>query len=479
MTLIGEESTLPDERPTPVRGVALHGTCRPANGPGPVGAGLCRPTEFDDDVSLGAACEAYVAIDAAGRVLRWNPAAAELFGYAPAVAIGQDVADLIAPEHLRAAHRTGLERYLSTRRGRVVGQRLEVTAMHRDGRQFPVELALWEVRGEGQTWFASMMRDISDLVAAREAAQAAADRARAAQHELATLVHHAPIGMALVGLDGRWLVVNPALSRLTGFTQPELLASTFQAITHPDDLDADLHLLRQLTAGEITDYSLDKRYRRQDGTYIWANLSVTLVRDDAGAPSHFISQILDITERRTFQEELERRATTDPLTSLADRGVLNERTRQALSALSRAEGRVGLLLLDLDNFKPINDTHGHLAGDAVLVEVAQRLLANARGQDLAARFGGDEFAILLVGASGHNGLLALAQRILAAIRLPIVLPSGISVQLTASIGVAVSDHPDCYTASLYGRADQALYAVKAVGGNAARIDDGDGESGRE
>lgn len=433
-------------------------------------ASLPVPAESDGDLALRAACEAYVAMDAAGRVLRWNAAAAKLFGYEPAAALGRDLADLIVPEHLRAAHRAGVQRYLSTRLGRIVGQRIEVTAVDRAGRLFPAELALWAVPGAGQPWFAAMVRDVSDLVAAREAARSTAVAARAAQHQLATLVNHAPIGMALVGLDGSWLVVNPALTRITGYSEPELLSSTFQTITHPDDLDADLELLRQLVEGQITDYTLEKRYRRQDGAFIWVSLSVSLVRDDAGDPVHFISQIQDITDRRSDQLALERRALTDSLTGLADRGVLDEATRQALMDLSRAHGQVGLLLLDLDNFKPVNDTHGHLAGDAVLVEVARRLRTNARGRDLAARFGGDEFAILLDDPGDHEALTTFGRRLLEALRAPITLTDGTYIELTASIGIASTDDPGCYTAALYGRADRAMYAVKAAAGNDVRVD---------
>jgi diguanylate cyclase (GGDEF)-like protein/PAS domain S-box-containing protein len=434
-------------------------------------ASLPTPAESDGDLALRAACEAYVAMDAAGRVLRWNAAAAKLFGYEPAAVIGRDLADLIVPEHLRAAHRAGVQRYLSTRLGRIVGRRTEVTAVDRAGRIFPAELALWAVRGTGQPWFAAMIRDVSDVVTARDASRSAATTARAAQRELATLVSHAPIGMALVGLDGQWLVVNPALARLTGYSEPELLTRTFQAITHPDDLDADLELLRQLVDGDITDYTLEKRYRRQDGTFIWVSLSVSLVRDDTGAPVHFISQIQDITDRRINQQALERRALTDSLTGLADRGVLDEATRQALMELNRTHGQVGLLLLDLDNFKPINDTHGHLAGDAVLIEIARRLLANARGRDLAARFGGDEFAILLDAPGDPDAQIAVGQRLLTALRAPITLPGGTSVELTASIGIASTNDPGCFTAALYGRADRGLYAVKTAGGNNVHVDD--------
>jgi diguanylate cyclase (GGDEF)-like protein/PAS domain S-box-containing protein len=426
-------------------------------------------SESDGDAALRTAFEAFVGMDASGRVLRWNDGATRLFGYEASAAIGQDLAELIVPPHHRAHHRAGLQRYLSTGASRVVGQRVEVDAVDSSGRQFRAQLALWVVPDDGQPWFAAMVRDVSELVVAREAAHEASREARAAQRELAMLVNHAPIGMALVGLDGRWLLVNPALLQVTGYTEPELLGLTFQDITHPDDLDADLELVRQLIAGDVNQYALDKRYRRRDGSFVWVTLSVSLVRDDNGAPVHFISQIQDITDRRATQQALERKAQTDALTGLADRAVLDERTRSALTDLP-ADGLVGLALIDLDGFKRINDEFGHLAGDAVLVETAHRLLANARGRDTVARFGGDEFAILLDAPGDAPAVAAFGRRLLTALRVPIVLPNGTEVQVTASIGLATTTDRTTYTASLYGWADKAMYAVKAAGRDGIRLE---------
>jgi PAS domain S-box-containing protein len=137
---------------------------------------------------------------------------------------------------------------------------------------------------------------------ARPAAGAAA--ASDGEERFRATLEHAPIGMALVGLDGRWLMVNRALCRIVGYPEAELLELTFQDLTHPDDVDADLENVRRLTAGEIPGYEMEKRYLRRDGSVVWALLSVSLVRGGAGEPLYFISQIQDITARRLAEEAL-------------------------------------------------------------------------------------------------------------------------------------------------------------------------------
>lgn len=130
------------------------------------------------------------------------------------------------------------------------------------------------------------------------------DALRESQERFSSAFKDAAIGMALVGTDGRWLQVNPALCALVGYTEQELLASTFQAITHPDDLDIDLAFVRQMLTGEIRTYHMEKRYFHKQGQIVWILLSVSLVRDPVGHPLYFIAQIQDITERKQVQEKL-------------------------------------------------------------------------------------------------------------------------------------------------------------------------------
>ena len=150
---------------------------------------------------------------------------------------------------------------------------------------------------EGRGHVIAAIRDVSDRVQADEALRLAEERFRNAFEE-------APIGMALVAPDGRWLRVNRLICEIVGYSEEELLARTFQDITHPDDLDADLEYVRQMLAGEIRTYQMEKRYFHKEGHIVWINLSVSLVRDSGGAPLHFISQIEDITERKRIEHAL-------------------------------------------------------------------------------------------------------------------------------------------------------------------------------
>ena len=136
-------------------------------------------------------------------------------------------------------------------------------------------------------------------ISARKAADAAL-RASEARHR--ALLEEAPVGIAEVGLDGRWIEVNRKMLEIVGYTRDELLALTFQDITHPDDLDTDVHEARRLLAGETTSYTLDKRYVRKDGSPVWARLTGTIVRDAGGQPTHFIAVVEDIGERRATEQ---------------------------------------------------------------------------------------------------------------------------------------------------------------------------------
>jgi predicted signal transduction protein with EAL and GGDEF domain len=148
---------------------------------------------------------------------------------------------------------------------------------------------------------------------------------------------------------------------------------TFQDITHPEDLDADLTQLQQTLAGERTGYQMEKRYVRPDGEVVWSLLSVSLVRDAGGQPLHFISQVLDISERKRLEAELSRLATRDDLTGLYNRRFFEREVAQQLRLLRRHGGTAAVLFVDLDRFKEVNDTLGHQCGDELLQHVADVL----------------------------------------------------------------------------------------------------------
>ncbi len=271
----------------------------------------------------------------------------------------------------------------------------------------------------------------------------------------------APIGIALVSTDGHWMKVNDALCAMFGYSQQDLLATTFQDLTHPDDLDADLDLVSSVLNGELEDYTLEKRYFHRDGHIVWGLLSVSLVRDSAGAPLYFVSQIQDISERKADEQRLIHQALHDPLTGLPNRALLMERLDHAVKRARRGD-HPSLLFIDLDGFKSINDAFGHEVGDQVLITVARRLQATARSSDTPARLAGDEFVVLLEDIKHPDIVNSIVTRLLDEIRKPILINEH-DVSVSASIGIRAIRNDDRSPDDILRDADIAMYRVKRAG----------------
>ena len=170
---------------------------------------------------------------------------------------------------------------------------------------------------------------------------------------------------------------------------------TFQEITHPDDLDADLAQVDGLIAGEIDSYEMEKRYFTKDGHLIWVLLAVAMVREEDGAPRHFISQVQDISARKRLEAHTYELANRDPITSLYNRRRFEEELKRQIARCRDEDESAALLLLDLDRFKNVNDSDGHVAGDRLIRLVGRALDERIAEPDVAARIGGDEFAVIL------------------------------------------------------------------------------------
>jgi len=213
----------------------------------------------------------------------------------------------------------------------------------------------------------------------------------AAHDRFEATFHHAPVGIAHVAPDGRFIDVNAQFTRITGHSREDLLADGFQRITHPDDLESDMIQVARLLSGEIARYRMEKRYIAADGNIVWVALTVALIRDATGEPAFFISVIEDIGEMRRARHA----ATRDPLTGLLNRRGFDERLDRARSEARANAAHFTLVYLDLDSFKQINDVLGHARGDSCLVNVARALGSIAAPGDRIARIGGDEFVLLL------------------------------------------------------------------------------------
>jgi diguanylate cyclase (GGDEF)-like protein/PAS domain S-box-containing protein len=272
----------------------------------------------------------------------------------------------------------------------------------------------------------------------------------------------APIGMALVAPSGRFLRVNAALCRIVGCDAHDLLGVSFQDITHPDDLDADVELVDQLLAGEIASYRLEKRYEHPAGGAHWVAVSVSLIRNEQAEPLHFVVHIEDINERKLAEHRLRRQADHDSLTGLLNRRRLLEELELRIERVARGGTSAELILLDLDHFKNINDSLGHAAGDQALIAVGRALELRMRKTDVIARLGGDEFAVIAEtnGEPGEGELVA--EDLLAAIRGCEPELDQRRAALTASAGIAMIEASQSATTVLEA-ADRALYGAKHAG----------------
>ncbi len=313
--------------------------------------------------------------------------------------------------------------------------------------------------------------NLARLLPAIEREVADAEERRRAEHEakeseerFRATFSQAAVGIAQVAPDGRWLRVNQRLCDIVGYSEAELLGKTFQDITYGDDLESDLEYVRQMLAGEIRTFTMEKRYIRKDGALVWINLTVSLVRAADGSPKYFISVIEDISRRKATEAQLVHLATHDHLTHLPNRSLLQDRITQAIAHAERAERQMAVLFLDLDRFKNINDSLGHDVGDKLIIVLAERLRGIVRGGDTVARVGGDECVIVITELQYETQAENVARKVLEVLAEPEVV-DGTELFLNGSLGISIypRDGKDCHT--LLKNADAAMYRAKEAGRN--------------
>jgi len=278
----------------------------------------------------------------------------------------------------------------------------------------------------------------------------------------------AAVGIALLSRDGRFVRVNRKLTRILGFTEIELLQRFVHQITYPDDLLEDRALIHRLIDGEIRDFQRETRYVAKGGNPVWVNVSASVMREAASGQLRLITAVEDISRRKQAEEALQRMASHDALTGLPNRALLQDRLGQAIAQAQRAQRQVGVMFIDLDRFKHVNDSLGHEAGDQMIVEIARRLASALRESDTVARQGGDEFVVVLPDLACPEDAALVAQKLLAQLFQPLVL-CGAELFPTGSLGIAMypRDGQDCNT--LLKAADAAMYRSKANGGNHAEF----------
>lgn len=326
------------------------------------------------------------------------------------------------------------------------------------------ELRWMSVRGQriapqaGQPGYSvNVARDVHEQVLLRS------QRSRDAEL-LRNAIAMTSIGVVIADLRGRAVTVNPAICTMLGVRAEQVLGQPLLDYVHPEDRDRILAQGRTFVARGTTGERDELRLLRSDGQTLWVRRLTTLVPDHEGRAQALLIQVEDVEAEREAQQQLTFLAFHDPLTGLRNRAWFADQLSVQLESAPRRGGAVGLLLLDLDDFKVINDSLGHSAGDQVLVSVARHLSERLRPSDLLGRLGGDEFAVIVTDASTVADLQHVAARIAGHLRDLDLIVERHRVRVSASIGVAIAA-PDTTTTAdeLLREADAALYAAKAAG----------------
>ena len=310
---------------------------------------------------------------------------------------------------------------------------------------------------------------LRQIQAVRENAALVAQRAaQVNEARLRSLVQHSSDVISIIAPDGTVQFVSPSIKRVLGYDPSELIGTSLLGILHPEDIPRGREILSRngMAAGgpgEPTE-PVEWRVRHRDGRWLdLETVGTNLLQDPI--VRGIVINTRDVSERRLLEAQLKHQAFHDPLTGLANRNLFIDRVTHCLARAKRSRSTVAVLFLDLDNFKNINDSLGHVAGDRLLVAAAVRLVGCVRTTDTAARLGGDEFAVLLEDPTGDHSTTAVAERIMAAMAAPFVV-EGKEVFASASVGIATADAASTNgeaASDLLRNADMAMYTAKSRG----------------
>lgn len=338
-------------------------------------------------------------------------------------------------------------------------QPVETKLLLQDGsvRDIEVTLELLNIQGEPHAF--GITRDISERKASEHLLRTSEERFR-------TLVHSSRDAILVTDRSGRLSYVSPGIEYLLGYQPEELIGTDERKLIHPHDVRIRDAVVERLKTSGTPHAPAELRMRHANGDWRWIETIDTNRLDDA-AIAGIVTNARDITDRRALGETLAFGALHDPLTSLPNRRLLDDRVDVALARAHRFGDLVAILFCDLDRFKEINDRHGHEVGDEVLKELAGRLRVALRPSDSLARLGGDEFVAVCGDLHSITEAATIARRVMSAVELPIATTVG-PLQLTVSVGIAIVTGAEAETVeagTLLRNADAAMYRAKSRGGN--------------
>jgi diguanylate cyclase (GGDEF)-like protein/PAS domain S-box-containing protein len=419
---------------------------------------------------IEAAPNAMLMTDARGDIVLVNSQTEKLFGYTREELRKLPIEALIPPR-FRAHHQSYRTDFFARPNARAMGAGRELFGLRKDGSEVPIEIGLNPLQTEDGNFVLASVIDISERLQALRTTRAAdADNLRQ------SILDSLPFSVIATNLDGYILSVNPAAAQMLGYERGDLVGQSALLVHDPDELLRRAEELSQQTGLDIppnfqvivasgSQKTADERewtYVRKDGTRLPVNIAMTAMRGDDDKVHGFLKVAYDITERKRTEAYIRHMAHHDALTGLPNRALLLDRLEVAIDHARRRNGRLALLMLDIDHFKRINDSLGHLIGDRLLLAVSKRLQQRVRRSDTVARLGGDEFVILLSEGASRDALMPLINQIAAAIAAPIQIDEH-ELLVSSSIGGCLFPDDGDNPTTLLKRADTAMYHAKAAG----------------
>lgn len=326
-----------------------------------------------------------------------------------------------------------------------------------DGHQVTVDLSSAPIRDEKGDVLGRVysLKDVTPRAAAESMLRASEERFRAA-------FDFAPIGMALVTMDGRFIQGNKALQVLLKYIEVNLQELTVRSVTLPGEEDLLVEVLQGLLESNSPFVQIERRFRAVDGTTFWALVSASVL-DNAEIPMCLLLQIHEVTDRKQSEQLMLQQAQTDALTGLFNKARFGDEIQRWAASSRRQNEQFAVVFMDLDNFKPINDTYGHTEGDLALVTVSQRLKKALRETDFLCRWGGDEFVALVRCNDKAADLTFICKKLQQEINSPLTLDRNVSASVTLSLGVSFFPTDSTDVDLLVKMADKALYRAKSDG----------------
>jgi diguanylate cyclase (GGDEF)-like protein/PAS domain S-box-containing protein len=406
--------------------------------------------------------DAIVQMDPLGRIVEWNPQAEQCFGWLRHEVLGQALHTIILPANRQHSHIRWLEQCVASAPGQALTSRMESEGLHRTGHTFSMEMALTMIRAPEGIEFIAFIRDVSERNSTESALRIAATALQTLEGIVITDARHVIIK------------VNEAFTNITGYSATDAVgkkSSIFRLERHDAAVFHDLH--KHLPAERFWQGEVWDRRKSGESYPVWLRVSAVVDRHDQ--ITHYVSAFIDNTQRNASEDRIQYLAFYDPLTSLPNRRLLLDRLRQTLAASVRKREHGAVLLIDLDDFKDINDSLGHETGDTLLLHVGQRLKACVHADDTIARWGGDEFVVVLRSLT-ESASTAMAKAEIVAERVREVLNQTFDLeqhklQITPSIGIALFCGESLGVDDLLKHAETAMYRAKQAGRNCIRFFD--------